>query len=104
MMARILPTAEVLERFQVQGLVGRQGGTNDVELALAAPRCPLFLLVIPLELTNCLVGSEDAIAHHTIIAIDGSPWPGFIVQPSDAKPKRFPLWFVPTSGSSETAK
>ena len=54
---------EVLERFQLQALVGRQGGIDDVKLALADPRRPLFLLVIPLKLTNCLVGSVDAIAH-----------------------------------------
>ena len=59
MMARLLPTAEGLERFQVHGLVGRQGGTNDVELALTAPRRPLFLEVIPLELTDCVVSSVD---------------------------------------------
>ena len=73
MLAPLLPTTEVLERFQLQALVGRQGDTDDVELAFAAPSRPLFLLVIPLELIDCLVGSEDAIAHHTIIVIDGSP-------------------------------
>ena len=73
MLAPLLPTTEVLERSQLQALVGRQSGTDDVELALAAPCRPLFLLEVSLELTDCLVGSEDAIAHHTIIVIDGSP-------------------------------
>ena len=32
MMAHLLPSAEVLERFVMLGLVGRHGGTDDVEL------------------------------------------------------------------------
>ena len=90
MMVPLLPTIEVLERFELRALVGRQGGSDDVELARAAPRRPLFLEVNPLKLTDCLVASEDAIAHHTLIAIDGSPRPGFIVKTSDAPPIRFP--------------
>ena len=47
MHTHLLPSVEVLEWFVMLGLVGRQGGTNDVELAPAAPRRPLFLEVIP---------------------------------------------------------
>ena len=77
MLAPLLPTIEVLERFKLRALVGRQCGSDDVELARAAPRRPLFWEVNPLELPDCLVASEDAIANHTIIAIDGSPPTGF---------------------------
>ena len=84
----VVPTVEVLERFLSHALVSLQGGTDDVDLALAAPRRPLFLEVIPLELTDCFVGSEDGIAHH-IITIDGSLRPVCIVQTSDAPPKPF---------------